>query len=88
MKHFLKGLFLRLRIQRLVDQVIKYSKDDTDLTLLNIDMMDIEKLYILYYNEVLLTPYYSKSAKREVLDELKELTNVMNEYRFRNNCVA
>ena len=88
MKHFLKGLFLRLKIERLVNNVIENSDNNEDLIKLNFDMMDIEKMYSRYYNEVLLTPFYSRSAKKEVLDELIELTNVMNEYRFRNHCIA
>ena len=87
MINFLKGLFLRLKIERLVNEVCK-NTDDDELRLLNLEMMGIEEMYIQYYNLVLFTPYYSRSAKREVLNELKELTEVMNQFRFNKHCVA
>ena len=87
MINFIKSIILKAKIVRLVNQVCK-NTDDENLRLLNIDMMDIEEMYIKYYNCILLTPWYSRSAKKEVLDELRELTDIMNEFRFRNHCMA
>lgn len=87
MINFIKSIILKAKIVRLVNQVCK-NTDDEDLRLLNIDMMGIEDMYIQYYNCVLLTPWYNRSAKKEVLDELRDLTNIMNEFRFRNHCMA
>ena len=87
MINFIKSIILKSKIVRLMNKVCR-ATDDEDLRLLNIEMMGIEDMYIQYYNYILLSPLYSRDTKKEVLDELRDLTNIMNEFRFRNHCMA
>lgn len=87
MLHMLKAKMIERKIAFLVGNALKYSQTD-DEYLLQLHLTGVEELYYDWYNEVLKCKLYSKEVKKEALWFCRVMTDMLNEWRFENHCVA
>ena len=87
MLHYFKAKRIYKKISFIVENAIRYSMSD-DEYLLQLHLSGIEDLYWDWYHEVFLSKGYSERYKQNALWMAKKMTEMLNEWRFENHCVA
>lgn len=88
MLHYFKAKRIFREISFIVTNAVRYSITD-DEYLLQLHLSGVEDLYWDWYHHVLLSKFgYSEGYKESALWTAREVTKMLNEWRFENHYVA